>query len=64
LDAFVKNIRPLCAQRFDTIHQLLMIVESLYSQPVLQAGNAVVVARNEIRAVRKAVKQLPDHMLQ
>jgi hypothetical protein len=38
--------------RFDTFHQLLIIVGAMWSNPVLQVGNQVAVARNEIRAGR------------
>jgi hypothetical protein len=59
LYACVKKICRLRAQpRFDTIHQLLTIVEALRSQPVLQVGKQVVVVRSKIRVVRRIVKQL------
>jgi hypothetical protein len=65
LYACVREVCRLCAQpRFDTFHQLLIIVEALWSQPVPQLGKQVVVARSEIRAVRRVVKQLPVEMLQ
>jgi hypothetical protein len=64
LYACVKDVCRHWAQpRFDTFHQLLIIVEALLSQPVLHVGKQVAVARSEIRAVRRVVKQLPDEML-
>jgi hypothetical protein len=36
----------------------------LWSKPILQVGKQVVVARSEIRAVRRVVRQLPVEMLQ
>jgi hypothetical protein len=51
--ACVKEVCRLWAQpRLDTLHQLLIIVETLWSQPALQVGDQVVVSRSEIRAVR------------
>jgi hypothetical protein len=47
-----------------TFHQLLIIVEALWSHPVLQISKQVVVTQNKIRAVRRVVKQLPVEMLQ
>jgi hypothetical protein len=65
LYACVKEVCCLWAQpRFDTFHQLLIIVEVPWSQPVLQVGKQVVVARSEIRAVTRVVKQLPVEMPQ
>jgi hypothetical protein len=65
LYACVKEVCRLWAQpRFDTFHQLRIIVEALRSQPVLQKGKRVVVAQSEIRTVRRVVKQLPVQMLQ
>jgi hypothetical protein len=59
----VKQVCPLWAQPyFDTFHQLLIIVEALWSQSLLQAGKKLVVVRSEIRAVRWVVKQLPVEM--
>jgi hypothetical protein len=45
-------------------HQLLIIVEGLWSEPILQVGKQVVDAWNENRAVLKVVEQLPDEMLE
>jgi hypothetical protein len=65
LYACVKEVCCLWAQAcFNTIHQLIIIVKLLWSQPVLQVGKQVVVAQSEIRAVRKVVKQLPVEMFQ
>jgi hypothetical protein len=65
LYASVKGICRLWAQpRFDAFHQLLIFIESLWSWPVLQVGKQEVVARSEIMAVRRVVKQLPVEMLQ
>jgi hypothetical protein len=47
----------------DTFHKLLIVVEVLCSQLVLQVGKQVVVARSEIRVVRRVVKQLSGEML-
>jgi hypothetical protein len=44
--------------------KFLIIVEVLWSQPVLQVGKQVVVAQSEIRAVGRVIKQLPVEMLQ
>jgi hypothetical protein len=49
---------------FDTFYQLLITVESLWSQPVLMAGKEMVTARSEIRVVRRVVKQLQVDILQ
>jgi hypothetical protein len=58
--AYVKEVFYTRAKpRFDTFHQLLIIAEALWSQPVLQVSKQVVVAQSEIRAVRRVVKQLP-----
>jgi hypothetical protein len=40
---------------FDDFHQLFIILETLWSQQVLQVGKQVVVARSEIRAVRRGL---------
>jgi hypothetical protein len=48
---------------FDTYHQLLIIVEPLWSQPVLQVHKQVAVDRSEIMAGRRVVKQLPVDIL-
>jgi hypothetical protein len=49
----VKEVCRLWAQtRFDTFHQLPIIVQALWSHPVLQVGIQAVVARSEIRADR------------
>jgi hypothetical protein len=62
---YVKEVCRLWTQpRFGTFSQLLIVVEALWSQPVLQVGKQVVVARSEIRAIRMVVKQLPVEMLQ
>jgi hypothetical protein len=50
--------------RFDAFHQILIIVEELFSETVLHVGKQVAVARSEIRAVRRVVKQFPVEMLQ
>jgi hypothetical protein len=50
--------------RFDTIHQLLIIVEPLWSYPVLQVCKQMVIACREIRALRRVVKQLPVEICQ
>jgi hypothetical protein len=52
-------VREVCCQ-WASFHQLLIIVEALWSQQLLQVGKQVVVAQSEIRAVR----QLPVEMLQ
>jgi hypothetical protein len=63
--ACVKEVCRLWAQPcFDTFNQLLIIVEALWSQPVLQVGKQVVVAWSKIKAVRRVVRQLPTEMLQ
>jgi hypothetical protein len=60
----VKEVCHLWAQPcFDTFHQLLIIVETSWSQPVLRVGKQVTVTWSEIRDVRKVVKQLPVEML-
>jgi hypothetical protein len=60
----VKELCCLWAQpRFDTC-QLLVIVEALWSQPVLRVGKQVLIARSEIRVVRTVVKQLQVEMPQ
>jgi hypothetical protein len=65
LYACVKEVCRLWAQpRFGTFHQLLIIVELLWLQPVLQVGKRVLVAQSEIRTVRRVVKQLPVEMHQ
>jgi hypothetical protein len=65
LYACVKEICHLWAQlHFDTFHQLLIIVEALWSHPVLHVGKQVVVTQSEIRAVRRVVKQPPVKVLQ
>jgi hypothetical protein len=48
---------------FYTFHRLFYIGEVLWSQRVLQVGKQVVVARNEIKAVRRVVRQLSVEML-
>jgi hypothetical protein len=54
LYACVKEVCRLWSQsRFDTLHQLLIITEALWYQPVLQVRKQVLVARGEIRAVRR-----------
>jgi hypothetical protein len=54
----VKDICCLWSQLcFDTFHQLLIIVEVLWSQPILQVGKQLVVALSKIRAVRRVVQQ-------
>jgi hypothetical protein len=59
LYAWVREVCRLWARPLlDTFHRLI-IVEALWSQPVLQVGKQVVVARSEIRTVRRVVKQLP-----
>jgi hypothetical protein len=63
--ACVKEVCCLWTQpRSDIFHQLFIIVEALWSQPVLLVGIQAVVTRSEIRAVRRVVKHLPDEMLQ
>jgi hypothetical protein len=47
-----------------SFHQLLIIVEAPWSQTVLKVGKQVKVARSEVRAVRRMVKQLPVEMPQ
>jgi hypothetical protein len=65
LYAWVKEVCRLWAQsRFETYHQLLLIFEGLWPQPVLQVDTQVVLAQSEIRAVRWVVKQLPVEMFQ
>jgi hypothetical protein len=66
---FYRGIRffmPVSSAKFWHIpsRQLLIIIEASWFQPVLQAGKQAVVARSEIRAVRRVVKQLPVEMLQ
>jgi hypothetical protein len=62
LYACVKVVCCLWAQPpFDTFHQ---VVEALWSQPVLQVRKQVVVARSEIGAVRRVVRQLTVEMHQ
>jgi hypothetical protein len=62
--AHIKEVWRLWTQpRFGPFHQLLFIVETLWSQPDLQVGKRVVIARNEFRALRGVVKQLPVEML-
>jgi hypothetical protein len=63
LYAYFKEVCCLCQPHFDTFHQLLIIAEALWSQPVLQVGRQVVVAQSEIRAQRRVIKQLPVEML-
>jgi hypothetical protein len=61
----VKEVYRLGAlSRFDTSQQLLITVEALWSQPILQVGKQVVVARSENRVVRRMVKQHPAEMLE
>jgi hypothetical protein len=61
----VKEAWHLWAQpHFDTSHQLLIIAEAPWSQPVLQVGKQVVVDQSEVRAVWRVVRQLPVEMLQ
>jgi hypothetical protein len=65
LCACVKEVCCLWAQPcLDIFRQLLIIVQVLWSQPVLQAGKLVVVAQSLIRAVRRVVNQVPAAMLQ
>jgi hypothetical protein len=65
LYACVKQVCHLWAQpHFNTVHQLLIIAEGLWSHPVLQLGKQVVVAWSKIRAVRSVIKQLPVEILQ
>jgi lipid-A-disaccharide synthase-like uncharacterized protein len=65
LFACVKEVCHLWAQScFDTLDQLLVIIEELWSQPVLQVGKQVVVTQSKVRAVRRAVKQLLVEMFQ
>jgi hypothetical protein len=60
-----KKVCRLWAQpRFDTFHQLLIFVEALWSQSVLHVCKQVTVARSEIRAVRRVVKQVTVEMLE
>jgi hypothetical protein len=50
LHACVKEVCRMWAQpRFDIFHQLLITVEALWSEPALQVGKQVVVARREIK---------------
>jgi hypothetical protein len=61
--ARVKEVcSPWGQPRFDTFHQLI-IVGVLWSQPVFRTEQ-VVADRNEIRTVKRMVKQLPVEMLQ
>jgi hypothetical protein len=47
--AFVKEVCRLWAQpHFDMFRQLLIIVEALWSQPVLQVGKQMVVAQSKL----------------
>jgi hypothetical protein len=65
LHASVKEVCRLWVQPcFNTFHQFLIIVEALWSQPILQVGKEIVVARSEIWAVRMVLKQLPVEILQ
>jgi hypothetical protein len=65
LYACVKEACRLWAQRrLDTFHQLLIIAEVLWFQPVLQVSKQVIVARSEIRTVRWVLKQLLVELLQ
>jgi hypothetical protein len=50
-----EDCHPWAQPRFDIFHQILIIVEVLWSKPM---------ARSEIRAVRMVVKQLPVEMFQ
>jgi hypothetical protein len=62
---FVKEDCRLWAQpRFDTFHQLLIIADALWSQLALKVFKQVVVTQDEIRDVRRVVKQLQVQMLQ
>jgi hypothetical protein len=59
LYASVKEVCCLWAQpHFDTFHQLLIIIEALWCQPVLQVGKQVVVTWSEIR-VRRVLWNAP-----
>jgi hypothetical protein len=49
---------------FDTFHQLLIIAEALWSEPVLQVVKQVEGAQSKVRTVRMVVKQLCVQMLQ
>jgi hypothetical protein len=63
--ACAKEACGLYAQpRFHIFHQLLIVVEAIWSQLGLQVYEQVEEVRNEIRAVRKVVKQLPVEILQ
>jgi hypothetical protein len=53
-------VKPHC----DTFHQLLIVVEALWSQPILQVDEQLLVTWSKIRALRTVVKQLPVEMLQ
>jgi hypothetical protein len=67
LCACYKEVYNLWAQpHIDMFHQLLIVAEGLRSQPVLQVSTSkqVVVARSEIKAVRRMVKQLPVETVQ
>jgi hypothetical protein len=55
--------RPWAQPRFDNFHQLLIIAEALWSLPVFKVGKQVVVARREIRAVRRVIKHLLVEMI-
>jgi hypothetical protein len=48
---------------FDAFHQILIIVE-LCSETVLHVGEQMVLARSEIRAVRRVVRLFPVEVLQ
>jgi hypothetical protein len=63
LYACVKEVCRLSAQPlFGTFYQLFFIVETLCSHPLIQVGKLVVVARSEIRALRRVFKPLPVEM--
>jgi hypothetical protein len=64
LYACVKEVCNLWTHpRFNTFHHLLIIVEVLWSQPVLQLGEQVLVNQSKNRAVRMMVKQFLVEML-
>jgi hypothetical protein len=62
----VKDVCHLQSETYFVKFHQLLIVEVLWSQPVLQlsTGKQMVVTWREIRTVRRMVKQLPVEMLQ
>jgi hypothetical protein len=64
LYASVKEACRLWAQPCSDTYHLLIIIEALWSEPVLQVGKQVVAAWSETRAVRRVVKQLTVEMPQ